>query len=365
MKILSFLLLFCLASCQSDPLPYTMERVLPVITSTVTESETPIYLETIGNIYSPQTVQVKAQVQGKLQGVHVQEGQEVKKGDLLFNIEANPFQANLDRVEANLKKDEVALKFAKNKFKRHETLVEKDFVSRLNYDQYEADVDSFHAQTLIDKAEVAFARINLDHCTIRAPIDGRVSQYNITKGNLVGPNDAIPMIEIRQIAPIYVNFYLSQDEFQQFTHREAREAALTVLLPKQEGEGHRGTVFFVDNQFDLNTGSILLKGALLNEDRTLWPGEFVKVRILVHTIPDAKLIPAEALQIGQNGEFVYVVKPNMTVERRSVKTQGHFGEFAIIEKGLEKDELVVIEGQINLHEGAKIMIKQDKDHESV
>lgn len=358
-------LLFLLTGCQSDPLPPPMERMVTVVTAPVAEQDTPIYLETIGNISAPQMVQIKAQIEGKLHAIYVGEGQDVTQGDLLFEIEPHRYQAGLARVEALTKKNAVSLEFARNKFSRHEILAEKEYVSKLNYEQYASDVELYQAQALIDQAELDLARLDLDYCTIRAPITGKVSQYNLTPGNLVSPNDAIPLIEIKQITPIYVNFYLSQEEFQQFKNRQVSDSTLRVLLPHQEEGGYEGQVFFIDNQFDLSSGSILLKGQLPNDDRNLWPGEFVKVRLLVRMIPNAKLVPLAAVQLGQQGEYIYVVRPDMRVELRQVKSLGRFEHHAIFDKGIEKGEVVVIDGQISLHEGALVKIKQDEDHESL
>jgi multidrug efflux system membrane fusion protein len=351
-KFLGLITLF-LVSCQSQPPPQPFERAMPVVTAQVKESDVPIYLEVIGNIYSPQTVQVRAQVSGKLLNVHVQEGQEVKKGDLLFDIEPASYQASLDRADAMLKKNEATAEFAKRKFESHEPLVKREFVSRINYEQYATDVKTHQAQCSIDRAEVNLARINLEHCKILAPIDGRVSQHHVTAGNLVGPHDATPLIAIRQVAPLYVNFYLSQEDFQQLKTYDKKDLNFTITLSNQAEQ--KGQVIFIDNHFDLSTGSILLKGELSNQDRSLWPGEFVKVRLLVRTVPKAKLIPLAAIQRSQEGPFIYIVKPDLCAEMRLVKPIGHFEHYAILEQDVLPDERVVVDGQINLHDGCKVI----------
>lgn len=336
----------------------------------VVQRETPLYLEVVGRIDSPVKVSLRAQVNGRLSAIHVGQGDEVKAGDLLFTIDPAPFQADVDQAMATLKKDEASLAFAKAKLERYKPLVKQDYVSQLHYDQYTNDVETLTAQTACDKAALERAQINLGYCKIRAPMDGKLSQARSDPGNLVGPSDAIPLTELRRLDPIDVRFSLAQKDFQTIkaTHRDM-DLAIGILLPGEKEPSHFGKVYFIDNHLDLGTGTILCKGQLANSDRSLWPGEFVRVRLMTKVLPQALLVPEAAIQVGQEGPYLYIVKtvmendqPQLKVEMRNVEVQAKINGFAILAEGIKVGDQVVIEGQINLKPDSLVAISKPEDN---
>lgn len=354
-----------LNSCKSQPQGHAWgEKAHPVHVAEVESREMPIYLEIMGRIDSPLTVELRPQVAGKLASMHVHQGDEVKAGDLLFTIETAPFQSSVDQAAATLKKDEAALAFAKAKLERYKPLVKQDYVSQLHYDQYVNDVETLASQTLCDQAALDLTQINLGYCSIRAPMDGKIGEAHVDPGNLVSPNDATPLSELRQMDPIDVRFSLTQKDFQTIkaTHRDM-ELAIEILLPGEESTTHLGNVYFIDNHLDLNTGTLLCKGKVDNGDRALWPGEYVRVRLLTKRLPHALLLPTAAVQLGQSGSYVYVVKPDMTVEMRPVEVETRRDGFAIISQGLIAGEIAVTDGQINLKPGSKVEVAKSEPAE--
>lgn len=348
------LLALYLSGCSSSSKPPS--RAFPVIVAEVTQEDVPVYLEAIGNVYSWSTVQVRAQVSGKLLKAHVQQGQDVKKGDQLFTIDPKPYQAALDKAKAILQKDEATLAFDKQKVTRYQELVKKNYVAQLTYDQYATDVKTLEAQVAFDKADVDLNTINLAYCYILSPIDGRISQFTVDPGNIVTPNDTTPITEIRQITPANVQFALPQKDFQEVKKIFKQTIKFEVLLQESKAPIQTGEVYFIDNHVDLSTGTILLKGRVENKERILWPGEFVRVRLLLKTTPKAILVPPGAVQVGQQGKYVYVLKADNTVDLRIVTTGVRYNNRIVIEKGLNPHEIVVVDGQINLRPGIKVSV---------
>jgi multidrug efflux system membrane fusion protein len=335
----------------------------PIVSSTVKTQDVPVYISTIGNVNSQATVEVRPQVTGKLIAVHVKQGQNVKKGDLLYSIDPKPFQAELDKAKATLVKDQANLEYARDRLARYKELVKKEYVSQLNYDEYQSNVAALEGQVMIDLADVTYAEINLGYTSVTAPIDGRLSGYDVDVGNLVSPTDTRPLTTIRQISPIDVNFYLPQYEFQRIKQLQS-QSPLTVeaTIPKSTiQETFQGKVYFIDNNLSLNTGTILLKAVFQNENRILWPGEFVEVKLLLKTQPKALIVPFAAVQMGQQGSYVYIVKPDNTVELRNVKTGVRYNDYIVIEDGVKDGEKIVIDGQVNLRNGSQVYEKKPTD----
>lgn len=355
--VLVFLMLLCTA-CKSAPQP-PPERSFPVHVGKVIVKDVPLQIESIGNVTAPQIVQIRAQVTGKLEKVYVEEGAFVKQGELLYNIEPYPFQSALESAVSNLQRDEANLVYAKATLERFGKLIDKEYISKQAYEQYVRDVATGEAAVLQDKAQIELAKINLGYAYIHAPWDGRIGNFNIDPGNIVGPNDAIPLTDLRQFRPIEVNFTLSQEEFQKLrAHPEKNPFTVYAYLPGIS-EGIQGTIDFFDNHVDLATGTILLKGVFPNEDLALWPGDFVTVKLIVETIRNATLVPSPSVQIGQQGHYVYVVKGDR-VELRVVEIGETYEGLTLIKKGVEPGETVVTDGQINLKPNAKITIVDPK-----
>lgn len=352
---LYFVLAICPYGCSKSEKP---EKKYPITLSGVVQRDVPIFIESIGNAYSLQTVEIRPQVGGIILEANVKQGQYVKKGDQLYKIDPRPFQAALEQAKGTLLKDMAALELAQITAKRYAILAEKDFISKLNYEQYTANVKSAEGQVLNDQALVEIAQINLGWCTVLAPIDGKISQYNIDPGNLVIANDANALTDLRSITPADIRFNVNQTDYIA-VQQAMREGQLKfeVYLPQKPGNIRQGKIYFFDNHLDLNTGTILIKGTVPNEDEYFWPGEFVRVRLQLRMQPHALLVPEESIQYGQDGSFVYVYKPETsTVEYRPVVKGERVNKMFLIEKGVSPGEQVVTKGQVNLRPNAKVYL---------
>lgn len=353
--ILPFALLF-LVACSSES-PHMQRPPAAVTIDKVIQRETPIYLESIGNTSAFQTIQVKAQVGGVLLNAHVKEGQKVKAGDLLFTLDTSTYAADVEKAKANLAKDEAYLAFAKIKLSHYTDLVEQEYVAKVTYEEFQNNVETAEAQVRIDKAILDAAEINLKRTSIYTPIEGRISSFKLQPGNLVIANDPLFLTEIRQVSPLDVHFSLSQKDLHEVRkHMNHHNLKFDVLLPHQKNPVSRGEVYFIDNHVDISTGTILLKGKIANKNELLWPGQFVRVRVYLKTLKEALLVPIEAVQLGQQGEYVYVIKEDKTAELRLITRGMQVDQFYIIENGVSKDEQVVITGQLNLQPGAPVRI---------
>lgn len=350
-------LMLLIQGCSSDK-GDTKERVYPVVITEALQREVPVFIEVIGNVYSLQVVQIRPQVGGIIEKAFVKQGQYVKQGDPLYQIDPRYYQDALNVAKATLLKDTATLKFAEIRVTRYSDLVKKDYFSKLNFDQFTTEVDAAKGQVSIDEANIALAELNLEWTTPVSPIDGKISQYNIDPGNLVIANDPNALTDIRQITPADIRFNITQNNFVD-VQKSMKEGLLKfqVVLPQEQGEPREGKIYFIDNHLDLSTGTILIKGTVDNEDEFFWPGEFVRVRLQLRTIPDAVVVPEQALQIGQDGAFVFIYNPGSSqVEFRPVTKGERVNDLIVIKKGIKPGEKVVLKGQVNLRPGSKVMI---------
>jgi membrane fusion protein, multidrug efflux system len=333
-------------------------RGIPVLADTVIQKAVPVEINVIGNCQAYSTVSVKSMVAGEISQVHFTEGQDVAKGDLLFTIDPRPFQAALKQAEANLERDKVQAENARVNFQRYEVLMAKQAVPRQQYDQFRTTAEAAEATVRLDEAAVENAKVMLSYCFIHSPIDGRTGNLLITRGNLIKAND-VPLITINQIRPIYVAFSVPEQNLAEIKRYRAAGKSLKVeALPPNDAKGaEQGILTFIDNTVDNTTGTILLKGTFSNKYRRLWPGQFVNVRLVLTTQPHAIVVPAQAVQTGQQGQYVFVIKPDLTVEARPVVVNRTVSNDAIIDKGLKAGEQVVTDGQLQLVPGAKVEIK--------
>lgn len=357
-KIFLLLGLF-FVSCSKEEQP---ERKFPVTIGNVTQRDVPIFIESIGNVYSLDTVEIRPQVGGIIVEANVKQGQYVKKGDLLYKIDPRPYQAALDQAKGTLLKDMSSLELAEITAKRYATLAEKDFISKLNYEQYQVNVKTAQGQVLNDQAAVEIAQINLDWTNVTAPIDGKISQFNIDPGNLVVANDANALTDLRSITPADIRFYVNQKDYID-VQNAMREGQLKfeVYLPQMPNKKRQGKIYFFDNHLDLNTGTILIKGTAPNEDEFFWPGEFVRVRLQLRVQQDALLVPEESIQYGQDGPFVYVYNPeSSTVEYRPIVKGEKVDKLYLVEKGVKPGEKVVTKGQVNLRPNVKVYLAEEE-----
>ena len=346
------------AGCGKKPDAATPGRSagpVPVEIGEASKKDVPVDFRAIGNVEAIASVEVKAQVGGELIEVNFQEGQDVKKGDLLFTIQPKLYSVQLGQAEANLARDRAAAANARRDAERNVQLGTKGAVSKEQLDQMATSAESAEAAVKADEALVEIARVRLGYTTIESPIDGRTGALGVHVGNLIKDNADTPMTTIKQLAPIYVTFALPEQHLADIRRGLAeRKIAVTALDPKDGKSLAEGGLTFVANTVDMTTGTITLKATFANEDRALWPGAFVDAVMHLDTERGAVVVPASAITNGQRGQQLYVVKADETVELRPVTVGRAFGQEVVIAKGVEPGEKVVTNGQLRLFPGAKI-----------
>jgi len=401
-----------LLSCSAEKTEKPVMSV-PVTVSTVLQKTMPVQLRAIGNVQAYSTVSIKSQVGGELTRVHFAEGQDVKKGERLFTIDPRPYEAALKQAEANLARDIAQIAQAKANIerdhsqvkqaeanlardmaqaknaaveaRRYEMLVEKGVVSREQYDRIRTNSEAFEAGVQADRAAVEnatavvragmaalenaeaavradravveSARIRLGYCHIDSPIDGRTGSLIVQQGNTIKAEDA-SLVVINQIAPIYVGFSVPEQYLPEVKKFMATgKLKVDALLTRDGDRSEEGWITFVDNAVDSSTGTIRLKGNFINKERRLWPGQFVQVVLTLTVQPNVMVVPSQAIQTGQHGQYLFVVKPDLTVESRPVSAGRTVNGETVVEKGVSAGETVVTDGQLRLFPGARVEVK--------
>jgi len=356
-RILGLLLLTLFASACSNGKAKNSIAPPPVIVGLATKKTVPVELRAIGNVQAFSTVMVKSRVGGELVHVHLIEGQDVKKGDLLLTIDPRPYEAAFKETEANLQRDLARAKNAAEDARRYESLIQRKVVSTQQYEKIRSDADALEATVLADKAAVENAKIQLDYCSIRSPIDGRTGSLSVKQGNIIKADD-ITLVVINQIIPIDVSFSVPEQFLPEIQKQMAsKKLQIEASSPQSDERPEKGTITFVDNAVDTSTGTIRLKGTYANRERKLWPGQFVNVVLTLTEEPNVIVVPSQAVQTGQEGQYVFVVKPDLTVESRPVVAGRTVNSETVVQKGLQADERVVTDGQLRLYPGAKVEIK--------
>jgi len=331
---------------------------VPVTTATATLKTVPVQVHAIGNVEAFSTVSVKAQVAARVEKASFTEGQDVRKGDLLFTLDRRPFDTALQQAEANLEKDQAQLENAKAEAERYTKLFQAGIVSKEQYDSMRTNADALAASVRADEAAIEKARIDLSYCTIQAPIDGRTGALLVHPGNLVKDNDAV-LVVVNQIHPIYVTFSVPEQNLADIKrYRAGGPLKVEAIIPSQEQNPARGVLTFIDNAVDNTTGTIKLKGTFENPDNRLWPGQFVNVALTLTTQPNAVVAPSQAVQTGQVGQYVFVVRQDMTVEYRPVVAGNNIAGETVIQKGIQAGETLVTDGQLRLVPGMKVTVKK-------
>jgi multidrug efflux system membrane fusion protein len=332
-------------------------EAVPVRVGTVEQKAVPIELRNVGTVQAYNTVAVRALVNGEILQVHFREGQDVRKGDPLFTIDPRPYQAALAQAEAALARDRAQLENAQADVGRYADLVKKDYVTQQQNDSVKANAAAYAATVRADEAAVDKAKLDLAYCSIRSPLDGRTGVVMVQAGNVVKANDAA-LVTINQVAPVYVAVAVPERDLREIRERQARGG---LAVDARDPVGGRsiavGQLTFIDNTVDRTTGTITLKATFANADRVLWPGEFVNAVITLSTEAAAVVAPPGAVQTGQTGSYVYVVKADDTADSRPV-TVGRLipGGAAVIANGLTAGERVVTDGQLRLRPGSKVEI---------
>jgi multidrug efflux system membrane fusion protein len=369
---------------------------VPVVVATVAQKDVPINIDVIGNVEAYSTISVKAQLGGQLTKVYFQEGDYVKKDDQLFTIDPRPYQAQLSQVqaqlsqaranlardtaalgqsEANLARDNANEKYAQVEAGRYAKLFEQGIISREQTDQVHANADALSQTILADKAAIESARaqivasraavenaaamvenstVQLSYTAIRSPIDGRTGNLTVKQGNIVSPN-VMELMTIAEVHPIYVTFSVPESQLSDIKRYMAKGKLQVTAHPQDNAaDSETGVLTFIDNTVDPTTGTIKLKGTFQNADNKLWPGEFVRVTLQLTTRPNAIVVPNQAVQTGQDGQFVYVVKQDRTVEMRPVVTGTRVDQDLVVDSGLKPGETIVTEGQLRLAPGSHV-----------
>ena len=331
--------------------------LVPVVVAKSEARDVPVEIEAVGNVQAYSAVSIRSQITGQITQVHFKEGQEVKAGDELFTIDPRPFQAALNQAQANLQRDQAMLINGRLNFERTSNLLESKIASQADYDTAISAYQAAQSTVIADAAAVTNAQLNLEYTAITSPIEGRAGNLTTKEGNVVKAPDDI-LVSITQIRPIYVAFSVPENQLPAIRHQAAHES-LTVKAnpPGDTNDVATGVLTFIDNSVDTNTGTILLKATFQNTNTVLWPGQFVQASLVLSNLTQATVVPSQAVQTGQDGEFLFVVKDNQTVEARPITAGLTYDSIRVIDSGLKPGETVVIDGQVRLTEGAKVSIK--------
>jgi len=333
----------------------TAGQAIPVTAGTVAVEDVPVFLHGIGTVQAYNTVAVKSRVDGQIVKINFKEGEEVKVGDPLFQIDPRSYQSALETAQAAKEKDDAQLVGAKLDLDRYEKLLAPGWQTKQSYDQQKATVEQFQAAIKGDIAQIENAKLNLSYADIRSPIDGRLGARLVDTGNLVHASDNTPLVMITELKPIFVSFTLPQETLDE-VHENNKQAPLVVRAYSGDDKKQlaEGKLTLIDNMIDQATGTIHLKARFDNDDERLWPGEFVNLRLILSTRKGAATVPQQTVQVGPNGYYAYVIKPDNTVERRAVEVASMQDGLAVITKGLTVGENVVVDGQYRLTEGARV-----------
>ena len=331
---------------------------VPVTVATVEQKSIPIEVQGIGTVIAATTVAVRSQITGEMMSVHFKEGEDVREGQLLVTLDKRPLEAALQQAEATLQRDIAQATNAKASAARYNDLQARGIATREQVDQITAQAAALEATVNADRANVQTARLNLEYTTIEAPIAGRTGLLQVHPGNLIRAQDTTPIVTINRITPVYVSFAVPEAQLSDLK-RYVAAGRLTVRAqaPGETSQPAIGHVDFIDNAVDSTTGTIKVKGTFPNEKKQLWPGQFVNVVVTLSTDPKAVVVPSAAVQTGQQGTYVFVVKPDQTVEQRTIEVARARGGESVIQTGLRAGETVVTDGQIRLVPGSRISVK--------
>jgi multidrug efflux system membrane fusion protein len=331
---------------------------VPVLSARAVQKSVPLKLHTIGNVQAYSTVTVKAQVGGTLMKVNFKEGEFVSNGELLFTLDPRPFEVQLKQMEANLARDRAQAENARQQAKRYKELVANGYVAQEQFEQIFANAEALEATLLADDAAVENAKLQLEYCFIRSPIDGVTGNLLVHEGNLVKAND-ISLLVINQIRPIFVVFSVPGQNLPDIKKYMAAAPLKVEASPtNKDSKPADGALVFLDNTVDLQTGTIQLKGLFSNREKTLWPGQFVNVDLFLSRLDNAVVVPSQAVQAGQAGQYLFVIKSDQTVESRQVTVSKAIDDESVIETGLQAGEEVVTDGQVRLVPGSKVVVKK-------
>ena len=365
--VIALLAALALAGC-SEKTPAAADKkgkespAIPVVVATVTEQSVPLKIQAIGNVEVQATVSIKSRLDGQIVKVSFIDGQDVAKGQPLFEIDPRPLQAQLLQAQAALARDKAQMDRARAQEERYKDLLQKGFVSQDAYAQFRTNVDTAAATVRADEAAVENARLQTEYTLIRSPIEGRAGKILIQEGNLVKANDTVSLVVINQLAPIYVSFAVPEQYLGVIRKYMAIGKLAVEAIPPGTadiaGTAAMGTLAFVDNTVDATTGTVRLRATFPNQDKVLWPGQYVTASVTLNEQQNAIVVPSQAVQTGPKGQYVYVVKAG-AADMRAVTVERVDGAQTVVAKGLAAGEQVVTSGQSRLIPGMKVSIKPD------
>ncbi len=352
-----FLVLLIGCSKQKEP---PAPPVFPVKIATAEQKDMDIFIEGLGHVESMTSIDIRSRIEGELMGIFFKQGAEVKKGDLLFTVDPKPYQASLLQAQGALEQSMANLAISEEKVKRYKTLAKDEYYSQIDYETLQSNFAANTGLVQQNKGQVDSAMINLDYCWIYAPIDGLTGILQIDYGNLVRADDTKPMITLNQMDPIFVTFSVPEiqlPQIQKWVRKSEKPLKVQTAYESFKDEIFEGSLYLLDNTVDANTGMIKLRGLFDNKERALWPGQFIRTRLLLYTLKNAIVIPYSAVQMTINGPTGFVAKENNTVEQRSLKLGQRQEDTIIVLEGVKAGEKIVTDGQINLSDGIKISVK--------
>lgn len=331
---------------------------VPVVTAQVVRKPMPLKLQAIGNVEAYTSVAVKSRMDGQIIAVRFQDGQDVRAGQLLFELDPRALEAQVKQLEANVVRDKVIVANDQAKERRYNDLLDKGFISADAYNQIKTDLDAAQANVEANQAALEAARVQLSYTRISAPIGGRAGKIMIQLGNVVKASDTVALVTINAVVPIYVSFAVPEQYLPEIRRFMAKAPLAVHASPAGDASTQtNGQLTFIDNAVDAQTGTIRLRATFPNKDHVLWPGQFASVTLTLSEQPDAVVIPSQALQNGPKGQYVYVIQPDQSAEMRSVTVDRTDGLEVVIASGLQAGETVVTSGQIRLTPGAKVAPK--------
>lgn len=329
----------------------------PVVVASVEQRDVPVQINVIGNVEAYQTVQIRSQVNGQIEHIFFKEGQDVNQGQLLFQLDKRPFQADLEKAIGNLRHDEATAENSRLQAERYTALEKQGVTSREQADLQRAQAKADASAVKADQAAVDAARVQLQYTDIKAPINARTGALMINLGNLVKANDTPFLVQLNQVTPIYVTFSIPETSLGEVRRYSTSRPLKVLAYPKGQSSPAEGRLTFIDNGVDTQTGTVKLKATFVNKDRRLWPGEFVDAALELSVQKNAIVVPTKAVQTGQQGEYVYVVTADSTAEPRLVKTSGTYQDLTLVADGLKTGERVIVNGQLRVAPNAKVVVQ--------
>jgi multidrug efflux system membrane fusion protein len=338
---------------------------VPVTIAKVVQKDVPIEIAAVGTAEAYSSVAIRAQLTGELTSVNFQQGEDVQAGQVLFTLDQRPLEATLHQAEANLARDTAQQSNAKAQAQRYEDLAQRGLATKEQLGTTAAAAEALDGTVAADRAAVENARVQLQYATIRSPLAGRTGSLIVSAGNLVRANDQTALVVINQITPIYVTFGIPETALSELKKYMARGSLrVEARPPNDDAPAASGRITFVDNQVDQTTGTIKVKGTFQNENRSLWPGQFLNVEVTLTSDPNAIVVPTTAVQTGPQGQYVFTVKPDNTVDLRPVTVGRSAGLETVIKEGLTAGETIVTDGQLRLVPGSRISVKATSEKET-